>query len=118
MQLSLASRSNGVSHVDWRGRITQRDLSPFSDPLADLLGADAFGKPVLLNLQEVEIIDSSGVSYLLTCHKKFREAGGKLVLHSVSPLAAGVFKVLNLTQVFCLAEDEASALRLVEGDTT
>ena len=48
MQLSLASRSNGVSHVDWRGRITQRDLSPFSDPLADLLGADAFGKPVLL----------------------------------------------------------------------
>lgn len=116
MQISIASQSNGVTLVDLRGKVTQRDISPFDDPLGELLGNGAYQGTVLLSLEEVEVLDSSGVSWLLTCHKRFRDAGGRLVLHSVSPIAANVFKVLNMQRVFCLAEDERSARGIAVGD--
>ena len=117
MQFAITSQDNDVTRVELSGRVTQRDISPFDDPLGDLIGAGCYGQRVLLGMQDVEILDSSGVSYLLTCQKRFRQAGGTLVLHSVSPIAASVLKVLNLHQVFEIAADVSSALQLAAGDT-
>ncbi len=64
---------------------------------------------MLLNLEDSNYIDSSGVGWLLRCNKRFREAGGRLVLHSVPPLALQVFQVLKLDKLFHVAADAETA---------
>jgi anti-anti-sigma factor len=117
MNLSITSESNAdVTCVELAGRISQRDLSPFDEPLRDLLGENAYDRKVLLDMESVEALDSSGVSWLLTCHKRFQDAGGKLVIHNVSPIAKDVLKILNLHKVLHLANDQQEARQLAEGD--
>jgi hypothetical protein len=46
-----------------------------------------------------------------------RERGGRLVLHSLSPIAKNVIKVLNLQTVFTMADDIGKALSIVAGES-
>jgi anti-anti-sigma regulatory factor len=62
----------------------------------------------------VEAIDSSGIGWLLSSQKKFRTAGGLLVLHTLSPFARDVMRILNMQLVFKLADDEGAARRIAE----
>ena len=98
--------------------MTQAKASPLEDPLVKLLGSEVYTRRVLLDLNRVEVLDSSGIGWLLTCHKRFREGGGALVLHSPSPIARNVIRVLNMHALFNVAGSGAEALRLLEGKTT
>src|SRR6056297_2860794 len=103
MKLSIDSNEHGIARARVSGKINQSQVSPFTEPLGDALGPDAYQQSVLLDMSEVEMLDSSGVSWLLSCHKRFRSAGGELVLHSLSDIALNVIKVLNLKSVFRVA---------------
>lgn len=85
--------------------------------MQNALGDDAYSQRLLFDMSEVEAIDSSGVNWLLGCQKKMRESGGRLVLHSLSPIARNVIRVLNLHTVFALAEDAAEAQTQLDGDS-
>ena len=71
---------------------------------------------VLMNLEKAEYIDSSGIGWLLTHHKHFLQAGGKLVLHSVPPRINDVFQLLRMSAVLHIAPDEAAARALATGE--
>jgi anti-sigma B factor antagonist len=114
MKLLIKSRENGLAAVELLGEVSQKQLTAREEPLQELLGEDCFSRQVLLDLQGVESLDSSGVGWLLSCQKKFRTSGGTLVLHSLSPAARDVMKILNMQLVFKMTEDEAAARRLVE----
>ena len=114
MKLALQSQENGVAKVRIEGKVSQRDLISDTEPLVEALGDDAFGQTVLLDMSEVAALDSSGVNWLLICQRKMREKGGVLILHSLSPIAKNVIKVLNLQSVFKLAETEQQALSHVK----
>ncbi len=116
MQLSLVSDDNNVVRLRLAGRVEQSEIVPENDPLVENLGDDAYTRSVLVDLSEVEMIDSSGVAWLLAMHKKFRESGGKLVLHSMSLVSRNVFKVLNMHLVFTIVADETDAMSTVWGE--
>ena len=116
MNLSTVSDDGDVLRLQAAGRITQDSLSPGGDELGDLLGAEGYARRVVLCLADVDFIDTSGISWLLGRHKRFREASGKLVIHSMLPMVAEVLKMLRLHMVFHLAESESAALALVRGD--
>lgn len=118
MNLAILSEEADVVRVQVSGRIDQKEISPMTDPLGDVLGADAYSRIVLLDMSAVEMLDSSGVGWMLACNKKFREAGGRLVLHSLSLLARNVFKVLNMHLVLTMVADESDALRVIRGEPT
>jgi anti-anti-sigma factor len=65
---------------------------------------------VLLNLSAVTGMDTSGVNWLLTLQKRMDAAGGRLVLHSLSPAARNVVRVLNLHCALRVAVDESDAV--------
>lgn len=117
MKLSVQSREGDVCRIRLQGRVSQRDVTSGEEPIAELLGENAYAHKFLLDLNEVETLDSSGVNWLLICQKRIRQAGGRLVLHSLSPIARNVIKVLNLQAVFQLADDESQALRMLEEPT-
>jgi len=109
MQLSLLSDDGEVIHFQCEGDITLSDFQEGKDPFQDLLGPAGFGRKVLLNLQKTTYIDSSGIGWLIVHHKHFRQAGGRLVLHSVPARVNEVFQTLRLSLVLNIAEDEQAA---------
>lgn len=113
MKLSIAP-SQGTSEgncvrVALAGKVTQRDINPFADPLIELLGPGGYGKLIRLDLSEADYLDSSGVGWLLTCHKRIKQAGGRLLIEKPHPMVANVFKVLKLEKVLELADASATS---------
>ncbi len=118
MKLSIQSEEGNITRVEVTGEVKQKSLAEYDDPLAELLGSACYRGKVLLDLGGVELLDSSGVGWLLTCHKQFRTQGGALVLHSVSPFARDVLKMLNMHLVLKIADDEAAARKVAQGDNS
>lgn len=116
MNLRVLGDDEDVLRLDMGGRVVQEDLDPDQDPLNGLLGDRAYSQNVLLRLADAEYIDSSGLAMILVWHKRFVEAGGKLVLHSTPPLVMDTIKILRMDRVLHLAKDESAALALARGD--
>ncbi|HYT88793.1 MAG TPA: STAS domain-containing protein [Gemmataceae bacterium] len=115
MKLTVLSSEGGVTHVQSEGEITIVDVQKGSNPLEQVLGAGGFAGKVLLNLAGSEFIDSAGVGWLMMTHKRFRDTGGALVVHSPPPLVQHVFQLLQVGTVIPVADDEAGALRMLRG---
>jgi anti-anti-sigma factor len=116
MKLTLLSADAGVTQVQCEGDVTQNDLWDCADPLERLLGASGFAGKVLVSMARANFIDSAGVGWFIVCHKHFREAGGKMVLHSIPPMIHNIFQLLQMHTVLHLAKDETAALALAQGD--
>lgn len=112
MRVKFLGEDGALVRCQTEGSITQDRFDPTREPLAQTLGEDVYSKKVLLGLEGSNFVDSSGVNWLLRCHKRFRQSGGKLVLHSASPLVNQTLRVLKLDRVFFLADDLAAAREL------
>lgn len=102
MQLAIAREDGQTVEVAVTGQITQREIDPLRDPLVELLGPNAYGREVRLDLREATYMDSSGVGWLLLCHKRMRQAGGRLVLVDPHPVVANVLRILKLDRVLAI----------------
>ena len=118
MELNRLSDDGDVVRLEVADRTVQCAASPDMEPMGDMLGSRGFAGKALLSLLETEFIDSSGLWWLLLCHKRFTEAGGKLVIHSVPGNVLDTMLMMRLEAVLQLADDEPAALELVRGDST
>jgi anti-anti-sigma factor len=109
MKLSIAQDDGQCVRVAVQGRVTQKELGPLTEPLQELLGPSAYARQVRLDLSNTEFLDSSGVGWLLTCHKRMRQSGGQLTLDSPHPIVANVLRVLKLERVFAIEPPMAGA---------
>lgn len=99
MELSIVEDTPEKVRLAVRGKVNFREVSPTSDMFSEMLGESIYARPVWLDMSGVDYIDSSGIGWLITCHKRFRQAGGRLVLHSLSPIVSNVMKVLKLERL-------------------
>lgn len=116
MQLTMISDDSSFVRLRCEGQMSQSDFQPGVDPLESLLGRDCFSRKVLLNLEKTEYIDSSGISWLIVCHKHFLKAGGKMVLHTIPPMVYQALQWLRMPLILHLADDEAAAVALASGE--
>ena len=111
MALSIDTRE--VSHVtvlDIRGRIVLGDEIDQLRMAVRGLVADG-KKKIILNLAEVDYIDSSGVGELVGCFTTVRNAGGELKLLNLSQKVHDVLHVTKLYTVFDIKDDEFQAVK-------
>jgi len=102
-----------VSHVtivDVRGRIV------LGDEIGELRSAvhrliDEGKKKIILNLADVDYIDSSGVGELVGCFTTVRNAGGELKLLNLTQKVHDVLQVTKLYTVFDIRDDEFHAVK-------
>lgn len=73
-------------------------------------------KSLLVDLSECEFIDSNGMGFLLSLHKRSMSAGGKLALYNLSEKARNVIKVLKMEYVFNIFATREEAVRFLEED--
>jgi anti-sigma B factor antagonist len=65
---------------------------------------------VILNLLEVNYIDSSGVGSLVEGLKASRDVGSRLILFGLSPVAHEVLQLTKLLTIFEIYDTEEKAL--------
>jgi anti-sigma B factor antagonist len=65
---------------------------------------------VILNLRDVNYIDSSGVASLVEGLKAARDVGSRLILFGLSPIAHEVLQLSRLLKIFEIYDTEAMAL--------
>jgi anti-sigma B factor antagonist len=100
----------GVSVVDLRGKIAfGAGNTLLRETVARLIAVGS--TKVLLNLKEVDFIDSSGIGELVRCHMAIRKQGGQMKLASLSPVVNDLLVATSLNKVFVVERDEASAIQ-------
>lgn len=78
--------------------------------LKDLLGNDWARQHIALGFSQASYIDSAAIGWLLSLHKAVGQAGGNLVLHSMSPSVRRIFTMMRLESVLNLADDPQQAV--------
>ena len=67
-------------------------------------------KHVILNLEAVTFMDSSGLGVILGRYKEVLQLGGEMVVCSISPPIKRLFEMSGLFKIVRLEENEAFAL--------
>ena len=111
--MSLNIETREVAHVtilDVKGRIVLGDeIGDLRDAVRNLV-ADG-KKKIILNLAEVDYIDSSGVGELVGSFTTVRNAGGELKLLNLTQKVHDVLHVTKLYTVFDIRDDEFTAVK-------
>ena len=101
-----------VSHVtivDLNGRITLGvETESLRDTIRNLISAGT--KKIVLNLANVDYIDSSGVGELVSSYTAVRNSGGELKLFGLTKKVQDVLYITKLYTVFDIWDNEASAI--------
>ena len=111
--MALRIDSREVSHVtilDVQGRIVLGDeIHHLRDAVRNLIAEGK--KKIILNLAELDYIDSSGVGELVGAFTTVRNAGGELKLLNLTQKVHDVLHVTKLYTVFDIREDEFTAVK-------
>jgi anti-sigma B factor antagonist len=110
MSMKFKTREvNGVTVLDLSGKITLGEGSiTIRDAVKDEL-AKGHTK-ILLNLADVNYIDSSGLGELVGAFTTVKNAGGELKLLQLTKKVQDLLQITKLYTVFDVFDDEASAI--------
>jgi len=108
--LTIASREvDGVTILDLNGRITLGEGSvQLRDSVRSLISKGQKG--ILLNLSEVNYIDSSGLGELVSAFTTAKNQGANVKLLGLTKKVKDVLQLTKLYTVFDIYDDEASAI--------
>jgi anti-sigma B factor antagonist len=111
VNLKVSTRQvDGVSIVDCSGRITLGEGSVvLRDTVKDLLGKGQ--KKILLNLGDVNYIDSSGIGELVSAYTTAKNQGGELKLLKLTKKVHDLLQITKLYTVFDVKDDETAAVK-------
>jgi anti-sigma B factor antagonist len=99
LKLDLETRAiEDVTVLYCRGRFTYRDeAAAFSQKIAELL---PHARRVVVELSELEVIDSAGLGELVVVHMWIRASGCALKLAGANPRIRQLLELTNLLSVF------------------
>jgi anti-sigma B factor antagonist len=111
MSLHATHRDAGqVTVVDLSGRIVLGDGSALLRKTIRALLSDQ-RKMILLNLADVDYIDSSGIGELVSGYTAVRNQSGELKLLHLTKKVHDILQITKLYTVFDVFTDERTALR-------
>jgi len=91
------------------------DLDMYTVPLArtkikEIIEKEKVSK-LLIDLKEMDYIDSSGLGFFIGALKKLREHNGNLKLINLNSYIKGIFKLIQLDYVIEICDDEEEAIK-------
>jgi anti-sigma B factor antagonist len=110
MQLRMSTRTlEGALVVDCSGRLV---FGEESASLRDMVKKLIAEKPeIVMNLREVNYIDSGGLGTLVSLFTTARNAGGAVKLASLSQRVGDLLQVTKLLTIFEVFDNEEAAAR-------
>jgi anti-sigma B factor antagonist len=110
MSLDIRQREReGIQMLDLKGRLTVgQEASSLREKLQEMSAAGQVN--VILNLKEVDYIDSTGLGCLVMCFNTLKKAGGAVKLLHLSKRTVELLILTKLTTVFEMHNDEQDAV--------
>ena len=110
-ELNISERQAGdVTILDMSGKITIGEGSiALRSAIRRLL--EESKKKILLNLGDVNYIDSSGIGELVRAFTTVRKGGGDLKLLNLTKKVHDLLQITKLYTVFDVKDDEAAAVK-------
>ena len=111
MALKIANREvNGVTVLALDGRIVfGEETSSVRDQIKTLLAAGK--KKLVLNMEKVSYVDSTGLGMLVGVRQSTKTAGAQLRLSNVEARYSELLKMTQLWPLFDVSATEAEAIR-------
>lgn len=107
--MQIETRRNGdVLVIDFDGKLTIASGSAAHDAIAQALAAGE--TKILLDMEGVSSMDSSGVGELMASYTSAKNRGAALKILKLAPRVGEVLKVTQLIGFFEIFEDEKLAL--------
>jgi anti-sigma B factor antagonist len=113
---AVTRRVGPVTILDISGRITLGEGNVMLREIVRDL-AEKGQKAIVLNLGEVNYIDSSGVGELVKAHTTIRNQGGQLKLANLTKRIDDLLQMTRLSAVFDIQKDEARAIESFGGQS-
>ena len=111
MKMTASTRLvGGVTIVDLSGRIVLGEGSAGLRDLLRKLVSEGI-KKILLNLRNVDYIDSSGLGELVSAFTSMRSQGGELKLLNLTKRVRALLQITKLLTVFDITDDEATSVK-------
>ncbi|MFZ0954984.1 MAG: STAS domain-containing protein [Candidatus Sulfotelmatobacter sp.] len=111
MSMKISTRQvDGVTIVDCSGRITLGEGSvTLRDTVREILAKGQ--KKILLNLADVNYIDSSGIGELVSAFTTTKNQNGELKLLKLTKKVNDLLQITKLYTVFDVKDDETAAVK-------
>jgi anti-sigma B factor antagonist len=110
MSLEIREREReGIKILDLSGRLTVGPASTQLREATSRLHATGF-KNIVLNLADVDYIDSTGLGSLVICFTSLQKSGGSLKLCNLNKRNLELLVLTKLSTVFQLYNDEQDAV--------
>ena len=111
MSMKFQTRQvDDVTILDLSGRITLGEGSvTLRDAVRDVLAKGS--KKILLNLGDVNYIDSSGIGELVSAFTTVKNQGGELKLLNLTKKVHDLLQITKLYTVFDVKDDETAAVK-------
>jgi len=90
------------------GRLDLTSASALKEASKDVLSNDT--KKMVLNLDRVDFINSSGLGALVSILKEVRNSQGTMKLTNLAPYVKEIFDITQLSNIFDIFSDESQAL--------
>ena len=110
MSMKVKTRQvDGITILDLSGRITLGECSvTIRDAVRDVLAKGS--NKILLNLGDINYIDSSGIGELVSAFTTVKNGGGELKLLNLTKKVHDLLQITKLYTVFDIKDDEATAI--------
>jgi anti-sigma B factor antagonist len=110
MSLEIQQREReGIVILDLKGRLTVgNEVATFRDRVQKLVSSGRTS--IILNLQDVDYIDSTGLGALVMSYTSLQRAGGKIKLLNLSRRGIELLVMTKLTTIFEVFDDEQNAI--------
>ncbi len=104
----LARQKEGIAVLDLNGRLAVGGASALREKVNEEM---ALGRnQVILNLKEVDFIDSTGLGTMVICYTTLQKAGGNLKLVYLNRRNIELLLLTKLSTVFQIFGDEQDAV--------
>jgi anti-sigma B factor antagonist len=115
-ELSDESLDDATHLIAVRGEVHVSTAPEFSERLNEAIATGKTG--VVIDMTDVEFIDSTGLSVLLNALRRVTRQQGSLALVVSNPTVLRLFEITRLDSTFDIAPTRDEAIARVQGDAT
>jgi anti-anti-sigma factor len=116
MKLNLVREPRGKDDtlvLACEGNMSRVDLD--RDVFREACGPNCYERRVLVNMERVQGVDTSGITWLLGLVERFKRDNGQVVFYMVPPIVTQVLDFMRLTESLPVAASEQAAAALFDG---
>jgi len=115
MRVEIELGGSDTCIVRLQGRFATGSDAPYLRGKLDELKASGRRK-VVADFGDVPYLDSTGISFVVSCYTAMANAGGQFVLSRVSARVMEVLRLTKLAELISSYPDEPSALAAIGGE--